>query len=1040
MVSGEHPVPTSTIPASLPIENERYQIVELLGRGGMGEVHKAWDPRLGRHVALKIMRSATPEQAARLVFEARAQARVEHANVCKVYGVGELNGMPFIALQFIAGETLRERAPRMTREQRIAVMRDCADALHAAHRQGLVHRDVKPTNILIEATEAGYKPFVTDFGIAREIDTPGLTKTGMAQGTPLYMAPEQARGETHRIDRRTDVYGLGVTLYELLSGRRPFEGETSLGVILKVLHEEPPPLRSVDPSIPLDLETITMKCLEKDPARRYDTARALALDLQSWLDGEPIQARRARLGYRLARRARKHLALLSTATVLVVGGASMAGYALHARRAAAEQARLAHAFGQDVERNDAIARYAALLPLHDTRRERAIIEKRMAALERRTSELGALAEGPGRYALGRGYLVLERPDDARRELERAWQAGYRTPEVSYALGLAFGQQFQRALADTPHTADKELDAARRAELERRFRDPALAHLKNAVGLAIEAPEYVEGLIALHERRYPIALDKARAAQAQVPWMYEAHTLEGDIHLTIAKEQWAKGEPDDALTEVDRAGLAYRTASQMAHSSASALAGDCRRFLLQAEILGDRDRSPAEAVKGALAACGAALQASPDDTALYADEVDGYLELARFDSGHNGDPRPAWSEAARIADEALHIDATDVRALLAVGTVEKSRANYELEHGEDPRPRLERAITYAREAERRDPRSFDALGLECDAWTERGDWEGSHGVDPRAAYDTAAETGLKALALSARGFKGYNSVGLAYLSRGMWELNDGLDPQPALALATRTYDKVVEVSPKVDYGYSNLCATWQTLGEYQIKRGVDPTAALARAVSTCEKAIVIDPNYAGTYLNLGCAHFDVAVWQRDQNVDPSVELELARGQMRRSLEVDHAYEFAFRYLGEVELLAARWATDHAGAPAAGFELARSSFERALAINDKNAETLRELAELHRWRAAFKATHHQSIDADVRAGLQRAAEALKVNPRLGAAALQAGALHLTVARAATGPARRDAITRAKEALARALGLNLNLERETRPLLDEARRLAP
>src|SRR5205823_4522451 len=217
--------------------------------------------------------------------------------------------------------------------------------------------------------------------------------------------------------------------------------------------------------------TITMKCLEKDPARRYDSARALADDLKAWVDGEPIQARRSSLGYRLAKRARKHLALVSTAAVVLVAVLVLIGYAVHAKRAAGAQAQLAHAFGQEVERNDAIARYAALLPLHDTRRERAMIAARMAALESRIAALGGVAEGPGRYALGRGYLVLERPAEARRELERAWQSGYRTPEVSYALGLAFGQLYQRALAEVAPGEERELSAARRQELARTLRDP-----------------------------------------------------------------------------------------------------------------------------------------------------------------------------------------------------------------------------------------------------------------------------------------------------------------------------------------------------------------------------------------------------------------------------------------------------------------------------------------------------------------------------------------------------------------------------------------
>ncbi|MDB4966513.1 MAG: Protein kinase [Myxococcales bacterium] len=1037
MTSGEHPV--SKVPASLPIDSERYQLLELLGRGGMGEVHKAFDPRLGRHVALKIMREASPEQAARLVTEARAQARVEHANVCKVYGVGELGALPFIALQYIDGKTLQELAPQMTREERIRVMRDVADALHAAHRQGLVHRDVKPANILVERTEGGWHPYVTDFGVAREIDAPSVTKTGVATGTPLYMAPEQAKGQTARIDRRTDVYGLGATLYNLLSGRHPFEGDTAVDVIFKLTNDDATPLRLLDPAIPVDLETITMKCLEKDPARRYDSARALADDLKAWVDGEPILARRTSLGYRVAKRARKHLALVSTAAVVLVAALVLTGYAIHAKRAAAEQAQLAHAFGQEVERNDAIARYAALLPLHDTRRERTIIAARMAALESRIAALGGVAEGPGRYALGRGYLVLERPVEARRELERAWQAGYRTPEVSYALGLALGQLYQRALSSVAPGDDREASIARRGELAKTLRDPALAYLKSAGTLDIEAPAYVEGLIALHERRWEQALDKARLAQGQVPWMYEAHTLEGDIRLTRASERWSDGGPDEALAELDRAGRAYRAAAELARSSERALAGDCRRLVLSAEILAESDRSPAGAVNGAVDACGHALQALPGDGAIYADLIDVYRRHGRFLAQHNGDPTGPWIDAARIGAQAEAADPDDPRMLIALGNLEKERASHDLDNGGDPRPRVARAIAAATSVVARDPNATDAFHLESDALLVQGDWEASHGLDPRAAYDRAAAAGERAFALSPQGWKTLNAIGLGWLSKGMWEVGSGLDPTPDLERAAVIYQKVVKANPNVDYGYNNLCVTWQTEAEYQIKRGLDPTATLDKALVDCKRTLAVDPGGAATQHSMGCTHLDVAIWQRERGVDPTAELELARASFATSLAIDRRFELAHLSLGQSELVAARWAVDHGASPTARFEAARAALERALGVNAQNADTLARLAELHRIRADWAAAAHRSVDAEVRAGLERTRQALAVNARHALAPLQAGALQLIAARAHDGASRRDSASQARASLEQALRADGNLEREVRPLVDEATRLS-
>ena len=1042
MTSGEHPAASSpgVPPAPLTVETDRYQLLELLGRGGMGEVHKAYDPRLGRFLALKVMREATPEQAARLVSEARAQARVEHANVCKVYGVGELaNKLPFIALQFIEGKTLSAVAKQMTREERIAVIRDVADALHAAHRQGLVHRDVKPSNILVEKKETGWHPYVTDFGIAREIDAPGMTKTGVVTGTPLYMSPEQARGHTSKIDRRTDVYGLGATLYELLCGRRPFESESTLVVIWKLLNEELVPLRAIDPSIPVDLETIVMKCLEKEPARRYDSARALAEDLKAWADGEPIHARRSSIGYRLLKAARKHTALVSTALVVLIAGVAGGAYALHARRAAEEQARLAHAFGQEVERNDAVARYAALLPLHDTRKERATIEARMKELEARIGTLGDAAEGPGRYALGRGYLTLERPGDARRELERAWKAGYRAPEVSYALGMALGELYRRALSELPPADDKETESLRRAQLARELREPALAYLKAAGATQSEAPEYVEGLIALHERRWQQALDKARAAEVRVPWMYEAHTLEGDIRLTLAKEKWVDGGPDEALAELDRAGKAYATAAGIARSSASALHGDCLRWVMAAEILSEHDRSPAVAVDGAMTACTHAAQALPGDGEVFADEIDAWRRLAHYQSAHNGDPAPSWQKAELLGREGKALAPNDVRLLIAIGYTARDRASWEQDNGKDPRADLDRATDAGRAALAINPNAHEAYHLQSDAWLVRGDWEAAHGLDPRSSYETTVEMGQRAWSLSPQGFKLLNTIGLGYLSRGMWEANNGLDPRPALQQAAATIEKVVLANPNVDYGYNNLCVTLQTLGEYEIKRGIDPMATLSRALVGCQKAIAIDAEGASTQQSLACAQLDIAVWQRQQGIDPGPQLERTRATLARSIALDHAFELSHLTLGQAELVAARWAIDRGASPVATFEAARVSLERSVELNSDEADALRSLAELHRLRAEWNAAHRRAADADVKAGLERAQKALVINPRHATATLQAGALHLVAARAAaSGEKRRAEATEADALLRAALNFDGNLEREARPLIEEAAKL--
>ena len=308
----------------------KHETAVPVGSGGMGEVFKAWDPELERFIALKYLRHDDPVLVERLLREARAQARVDHPSVCKVYEVGDDDGRPFIAMEYVDGRPLDAAARELSLEHKVLLVRRVADAVQAAHGVGLVHRDLKPANILVADRDGLPHPWVLDFGIVRIEEAAGLTMTGQVVGTPGYLSPEQARGDTAAIDRRTDVFSLGVILYELLGGARPFAGDSNVETMMHLIEDEPEPLRRRAPGLPRDLETVVMTCLEKDPDRRYPSARALADDLGRFLDGEPVEARPLGLRERMLRKARKNplttaamavaaLALVALAAVAVGG-------------------------------------------------------------------------------------------------------------------------------------------------------------------------------------------------------------------------------------------------------------------------------------------------------------------------------------------------------------------------------------------------------------------------------------------------------------------------------------------------------------------------------------------------------------------------------------------------------------------------------------------------------------------------------------------------------------------------------------------------
>jgi tetratricopeptide (TPR) repeat protein len=315
-----------------------YELLAEIGRGGMGIVYKARQGSLGRVVALKMLRGGNRALAAdvhRFRVEAEAAAGLDHPHIVPIYEIGTLEGQAYFSMKLLSGGNLanaavRDQKPGLGKEARRRAAQwvaTTARAVHHAHRRGILHRDLKPSNILLDAEG---RPHVTDFGLAKRVEVDSsLTESGVLVGTPSYMAPEQATGKKGAITTATDIYGLGAVLYALIAGQPPFRGDTVLETLEQIKQREPEPPTKSKQQVDQDLQTICLKCLEREPERRYGSAEALADDLERWLAGEPIRARPISRAARLWRWCRRNRVLAGlTATLAVIVPVAIAGLAI----------------------------------------------------------------------------------------------------------------------------------------------------------------------------------------------------------------------------------------------------------------------------------------------------------------------------------------------------------------------------------------------------------------------------------------------------------------------------------------------------------------------------------------------------------------------------------------------------------------------------------------------------------------------------------------------------------------------------------------
>ena len=759
MASDSHQLQPAWLNAQCPREG-RYVVGPLLGRGGMGNVHEAWDVVLCRRVALKILKDIEPPALIRFMHEAQIHARVVHPNICRIYDVDNYQGALRVAMQLVEGSNLEQVWRELSTREVVTIMALVARAVHVVHRLNLIHRDLKPSNILLEHNaEGSWTPYVCDFGLAMALDEPALTYSHGVMGTPAYMAPEQFHGERDRISAATDVYALGGTLHFALTGRPPANAKV-------------PGLRdSAGPDVPRDLKLIIAKCLEEEPEHRYPTASALADDLWRFREGEPIRAalltplsHLARLGRTWRRAFLQCKPCMVAAAITLLAGIGFPAYRAHLQTTHHQDLAMVQQLAMETGELEAGLRVERTLPIHDLRPSYARIRSRMELFRARMRAQPGDWQGQGHYALGCAAYLLYDFRTAAAELERAWAEGYQDPAAARLLAeavLAGSRQAEQASQfDTGLEASTQGPEAGRAE----------AILLQTSGRG-EADEYGTALADSLRKDYQRGAAGSHAQFLDAPWRFEAAALE-------ASDLAAQAQGDLEAGEVPKARSHYLEALGVAKAALSADASDQRLYHAYfqavrgfAAIDLNRGELSLAWLAGIQAQCTSALQLDPGDPDLQDDWLGLCWLTAMRRAALGQDPSPDL-EAAMVflgtrAREPLTVPLRADRMLIYWQVAER-----DFQRGGDPGPALAEALKTSGHT------PFLFRDYYWDVTNLKAQADAARGTDPRPTVD-AALARIQPLLMKGAPWSLRETAAVTWFIRAEWEASHGLDASASL---------------------------------------------------------------------------------------------------------------------------------------------------------------------------------------------------------------------------------------------------------------------
>jgi serine/threonine-protein kinase len=912
---------------------ERYEVLAFLGEGGMARVYRARDPRLNRMVALKFIREENPVLARRLTLEAQLQASLAHDNIVRVFETGEFQGRPYIAMQLVAGCTLDQlRSAGLS--DRVALLAAVGRALDTAHRQGMVHRDLKPSNIMVETTGDGLKPYLMDFGLARLTNVPGATLATSVMGTLAYMAPEQAEGN-RPLDIRTDVHAMGAILYELLTGHPPYAPQTTTAhgeIVRRLLLEEAVPPSRLEPKVPRDLETIALRCLEKNPDHRYPTALAVAEELERWLQGLPILARPAGLLERSLKGARRlrgnaqawRITQVAAVLLLVLLGTG-AWQLWRARR----RAEFVAESGLLLAKVEDLLRTSAMGPLHDLRPDHLRVERLLAEIQRQARNYGGLADAPLAYALGRSHLALHQPMEAREDLQRAWDLGFRNPAVAESLGRALGEVYTLRRGDLERETDPQRRKDLEAGLKRDLQAPALAYLARSPGGTAEDREYRAALADGIAGRHRELLARAEALLKEDPLALRYLKLKAAAEQGLALQADDAGDHVQAMARVRAAAAVLRQGLEVARSDRAgwldlAHVGDS--LIYQSHFLkGD----PREGYDLGLEACAKARLLDPGDPQPLYRQAMLLRSLARGQENLGQDPSALFQEGIVLMEQATRMEPGNPNLWRDKGLLDWSLATHALQHRRPSGDLLLLAGEDLKRCLQLQPGDVNAISVLLDVIFDQCQDRQQRGEDILPTLDQASELFGRARALDPANYR-IQSLGVIIgIQRGLTRADRGQDPLPDFAQALAVAGAMLAVRPQAPTPMVNQCMVLRLRAQHRWRLGVPFAEDLEAAIATGRQVLAIKTGLE-PLINLGQALGLKGDYQARAGQDPQEAVREGLALLDQAAVLDPGYPDIFSDRIDLRLVQAAWFLHTGQSAAAPLKAARQDLARVRAI--------------------------------------------------------------------------------------------------------------